>query len=321
MSKMYKNIVLILIFCSGIQLYSQQDAQYTQYMYNTMTVNPAYAGSRGMLSIAALHRSQWVGLDGAPQTQTLNIHSPMGRLNKVGMGLSIVNDKIGPIQETSFDVDFSYTIKTSDEGKLSFGVKGGGHLLDIKFSELNQYKEGGTDPLLETDIQNKFSPNVGAGIYYHTDKFYVGISAPNLLETKHFSNSNFNDTSGNSVSILAAEKTNYYIIGGYVFELNPDLLFKPAILTKMVTGAPVQVDVSASFLLREKLSLGLAYRWSAAFSAFAGFQASESFMVGIAYDREITELGNAAFNNGSFEVFLRFDFIRYLDNILTPRFF
>ena len=147
-------VFLFLLFV-GARINAQQDAQYTQYMYNTVSVNPAYAGSRGHMSIAALHRSQWIGLDGAPQTQTLNLHSPIG-YRGVGMGFSIVNDKIGPTSETNFDIDFSYTIYTSTEGRLSFGLKASAHLLDIRFSELNQYAP---DQTLEQDIDNRFSPN------------------------------------------------------------------------------------------------------------------------------------------------------------------
>ena len=172
----YKNLLLMLslvFFCGGT-LFAQQDAQYTQYMYNTASVNPGYAGSRGHLSIAALHRSQWVGLDGAPVTQTLNLHSPIG-YRGVGLGLSIVNDKIGPTSETYADIDFSYTLHLSTEARLSFGFKASAHLLDIRYSELNQIAPDNT---LSQDIDNKFSPNFGAGVYYHNEKFYLGLSVP-----------------------------------------------------------------------------------------------------------------------------------------------
>lgn len=297
--------VFVTVFC-----FAQQDAQYTQYMYNTISINPAYAGSRGVASITGLHRSQWVGLEGAPVTQTLNIHSPIGLYKNMGLGLSIVNDQIGPTQETYFDIDFSYTINTSETAKLSFGLKAGGHLLNVDFNELNQkYSD---DPLTQANIDNRFSPNIGAGIYFHTDKFYVGLSAPNLLETKHFDESSLSEVQ---------EDIHYYFITGYVFDLNPSIKFKPALLTKAVFGAPLQVDLSANFLIQEKFILGAAYRWDAAVSGLAGFQISRALMVGLAYDREITELGNAVFNNGSFEVLLRFELFSSADRIITPRFF
>lgn len=298
--------ILVLLFTNS--MYSQQDAQYTQYMYNTVSVNPGYAGSRGHISVAALHRSQWVGLDGAPKTQTFNIHSPIG-YRGVGLGLSIVNDQIGPTSETSFDVDFSYTIYTSVEGRLSFGLKGSANLLDVRFSELNQFAP---DQTLQQNIDNRLTPNIGAGVYYHTNRFYAGLSVPRFLETSHFDESSLS---------TAKEQMNFYFITGYVWDVNPFLKFKPALLTKVVQGAPLQVDVSANFMMNEKFILGAAYRWDAAFSGMAGFQISNKFLIGIAYDKETTELGSARFNDGSFEVILRYDFITTKGNLKSPRFF
>ncbi len=298
--------------------YAQQDAQYTQYMYNTISVNPAYAGSRGVMSIMGLHRSQWVGLDGAPRTQTLTLNTPMGRNERVGLGLSIVNDEIGPTDETYFDIDVSYTIPTSEKGKLSFGLKAGAHLLNIDFQRLSQFNEN--DALFETNIDNKFSPQVGVGVYYHTEKFYFGLSAPNLLETDHFDESSTSSDS-DAVSFLAEERINYYFISGYVFDVSDSVKFKPAVLSKLVFGAPLQVDLSANFLLFERLTLGAAYRWSAAVTGQVGFQVSDALMIGFAYDRETTELGQSQFNDGSYEVMLRFELFKKYDRLLTPRFF
>ncbi|MBT8178902.1 MAG: type IX secretion system membrane protein PorP/SprF [Eudoraea sp.] len=292
---------------------AQQDAQYTQYMYNTVSVNPGYAGSRGHMSIAALYRAQWVGLDGAPKTQTLNLHTPMG-YGGAGLGVSIVNDEIGPTSETYFDLDISYTIKASDDARISFGIKGSAHLLDIRFSELNQNlaNPGGPDPTLQQDIQNRFSPNIGAGVYYHTQRFYAGFSVPRILETSHFDESSLS---------TATEQMTFYLISGYVMDMSAFWKFKPAILSKVTKGAPLQLDLSANFMYNDKFIIGAAYRWDAAFSGMAGFQISPSFLIGLAYDREITELGNAAFNDGSFEVILRYDFIRVQGNLKSPRFF
>ncbi len=302
--------IITLLLCFTSVVHAQQDAQYTQYMYNTVSVNPAYAGSRGHLSIAALYRNQWLGLDGAPETQTLNLHTPMG-YRGVGLGISIVNDKIGPTSETYFDIDFSYTIQTSFDAKLSFGLKASAHMLDIRYSELDEFE---IDPQLQSqqDIQNKFSPNIGAGIYYHTERFYTGLSVPRLLETTHFDES--------SIS-TATEQINLYFITGYVWDLNPFLKFKPTLLTKAVQGAPFQVDVSANFMFNEKFIGGVAYRWDAAFSGLFGFRISDEMFIGLAYDRETTDLGAATFNDGSFEVILRYDFVKNLSNLKSPRFF
>ncbi|MBR9855579.1 MAG: type IX secretion system membrane protein PorP/SprF [Algicola sp.] len=312
-NKMYKakiQWILVLLIFGLVNMQAQQDAQYTQYMYNTVSVNPAYAGSRGHLSIAALYRNQWLGLNGAPETQTLNVHTPVG-YRGVGLGLSVVNDKIGPTSETYFDVDFSYTIQTSWEGRLSFGLKASAHMLDIRYSQLDEFE---IDRQLQSqqDIQNKFSPNIGAGVYYHTDRFYAGLSAPRILETTHF------DTSSIST---AKEQINLYLITGYVWDLNPFLKFKPTLLTKAVQGAPLQVDLSANVMFNEKFIGGIAYRWDAAFSGLFGFMLSDQLMLGLAYDRETTELGAATFNDGSFEIILRYDFIRNIGNLKSPRFF
>lgn len=312
-SKNMKQILSIFIIALTVfsTLNAQQDAQYTQYMYNTLSVNPAYAGSRGVLSLAGLYRTQWVGLDGAPDTQSFNIHSPISE--RSGLGLSIINDEIGngTNQDTYFDVAYSYTVPTSVNGKLSFGLKAGGHLLNIDFNRLRNF-DSSSNPGVETIIDNRFSPNFGAGIYYHTERFYAGLSVPNFLKTEHFEN---------STSSIATERMNWYMITGAVFNLNYDWKFKPAILVKAVTGAPLQADLSANFMYNEKLTLGAAYRWDAAWSAMFGFQISEKLMLGLGYDREITELGNTAFNDGSFEVFLRYEFLTRHRRVLTPRFF
>lgn len=310
-------IISILFAVIGFNMASaQQDAQYTQYMYNTISVNPAYAGSRGVTSITGLHRSQWVGLDGAPSTQTISINAPIGFREKVGIGISVVNDEIGPTQETYLDIDFSYTVNVSERAKLSFGLKAGGHLLDVRFSELNTFT--GSDVLLQQDIDNKFSPNIGAGIYYHNNRSYLGLSAPNLLETRHFDESN---SSGDDVSFIARERINFYLIGGHIFDLNDKLKLKPSFLGKYVSGAPLQIDLSANFLIDEQITLGAAYRWSAALSGLVGYQFSEALMIGIAYDRETTQLGETIFNSGTLEVFLRFELARSYDKLISPRFF
>ena len=309
-------VTVLMLFSLIAGLYAQQDAQYTQYMYNTMSVNPAYAGSRGQLSAAALYRSQWVGLEGAPKTQTLNLHSPI-RNSRLGYGISIINDNIGDgvVQETQFDAVLSYTVDVALDAKLSFGLKVGGNMLSLDFNGLNNFD---SENIQGENIDNKFSPNFGVGEYYHTDKFYAGLSAPNMVETEYFDNS---QRDANSVQFLSKERMNFYLITGYVFDLNNNFKFKPAVLTKVVGGAPLQIDLSASFLFNDKFSFGAAYRWDAALSGLLGFQLSDQFMIGLAYDRETTELGGTQFNDGSFEVFLRFELVKSFRRMVSPRFF
>lgn len=290
----------------GLVSYSQQDAQYTQYMYNTINVNPAYAGSRGVMSIFGLHRTQWVGLDGAPVTNAFSINSPIENSN-LGVGLSFVNDRIGPTVENTISADLSYTIQTSESYKLSFGVKGTANLFNLDINKLNP--QNASDPLLQ-NLNNNFSPNVGAGAYLHSNKSYLGVSVPNFFQTKRYSD--------NDVAVFK-ERWNLYFIGGYVFDLNPNLKFKPAFLTKLVQGAPLQVDISGNFLINDKFVLGAAWRWSAAVSLMAGFQISDGLYIGYGYDLETTKLAN--YNSGSHEVFLRFELFKRQDRIVSPRFF
>ena len=310
---MKKILVLILFIVLFNSLsYGQQDAQYTQYMYNTISVNPGYAGSRDVLSLTGLYRTQWVGLEGSPKTMTFSGHSPL-KNEKLGIGVSIVRDQIWVQDETYIDIDFSYTINTSANGQLAFGIKAGAHLLNIDFAKTSPENTTDDDFDLSNNVDNKFSPNVGFGIYYHTDKFYLGYSAPTLLRTNYYED----DVS--SVSYLAKDRVNHYVIAGYVFDLNASLKLKPAVLFKAVQGAPLQADLSGNLLLNEKLTLGLAYRWDAALSGLVGFQISEGLMIGYAYDWETTELNN--YNSGSHEIFLRFEFISSKDGIISPRFF
>ncbi|SRR6056297_131739 len=307
-------LFLVLLFVGEMR--AQQDAQYTQYMFNTISVNPAYAGSRGQLSIAALYRAQWVGLEGAPTSQTVNIHSPI-RNSKLGYGISVVNDEIGDgtVQETYFDGVLSYTIEVARDAKLSFGLKAGLNVLNLDFNRLRNFD---AEPVNVDNIENRISPNIGLGFYYHTKKFYAGLSAPNLLQTEHFDNS---ATDANAIQFLSQERINFYLITGYVFDLNGNLKFKPALLTKVVGGAPLQVDLSANFMFADKFTFGAAYRLDAAVSAMAGFQISDQLMLGLAYDKETTELGGTRFNDGSFEVFLRYELVKSFQRLVSPRFF
>lgn len=310
---MRAKLLVLALLLTGIDMFSQQDSQFTQYMYNTVNINPAYAGSRGVMSIFGLYRNQWVGLDGAPVTSTASLNTPIGNSN-VGLGLSVISDKIGPSDETSISADISYSIPTSDTFKLSFGLKGTANLLNIDFTKLNIYDQ--TDPRFQNNVDNKFSPNIGAGIYLHSNKTYFGLSVPNFLETKHFDESASNS---NSASFVAKERMHYYAIAGHVFDLSPSIQFKPAVLAKIVQGAPLQVDISGNFLINEKFTVGAAYRWSAAMSAMVGFQATENWFVGYAYDMETTKLAN--YNSGSHEIFLRYELFNNYDRVVSPRFF
>ena len=308
MKMIFKKIKYLLfslfLFIAGSG-FAQQDSQFTQYMYNTAILNPAYAGSRGVLSMNGIYRNQWVGMEGAPETMTFSINSPVG-LKGVGLGANFYSDKIGPSIESNITADFSYTIRVSTETRLSFGLKGGLNILDVDVNKLNIYDPNDVN-LVSTNIK---SPVAGVGLYLHSDRWYLGLSSPNFLETKHY----------DEIAVsTATEKAHIYFIGGYVFNLNEEFKFKPAVLTKMVSGAPLSVDLSANVMYREKFTLGVAYRYDVTFSGLTGFQISDGLMLGYAYDYDTTELGN--YHSGSHEIFLRFELGTRTRSTINPRFF
>jgi type IX secretion system PorP/SprF family membrane protein len=286
-------ILIVIAICAQVEFsHGQQDAQYTQYMYNTLSINPAYAGSRDALSILSLYRNHWVGIQGAPTTFALSAHTPL-RNEKIGIGVSIVKDDIWIQDETSIDFDFSYTIESFRGYSLAFGIRGGAKLENIRFSQIQQIQNASDLP---EDTLNRFLPNFGFGLYYYNDDFYVGYSIPSLLKRQYF------DGNPN----LVEDRITHYIMAGYVLPLNRSVLFKPAVLIKTVAGSPIQTDLSANFLINDVVSLGLGYRMGSALSAVAGFNLSENLLVGYSYDWETTELNK--YNSGSHELFLRWEF-------------
>lgn len=300
--------LLFVLLLRTEKMFSQQDPQYTNYMYNTIVINPAYAGTRDVLSGVFLYRAQWVGLDGAPTTAVVSVHSPVEDSN-IGWGISIINDEIGPATEQNLSADFAYRIPFSNSSTLSFGIKATANLLNVDYTKLSIYDP--SDPLLQNNVDNRFTPNVGAGFYWYSDNYYLGASIPNFLETKYYDD--------NSRSSAASSKMDYYFMGGYVFDLSESIQFKPAFLAKLVNGAPLQVDATANFLFFEKFTLGSAYRINGAISALAGFQLSKSIFLGYSYDTEASNLAN--YNSGSHEIFMRFELVKSSSKIYSPRFF
>lgn len=286
---------------------AQQDAQYTHYMYNTMSVNSAYTGQRDVLSAVALYRAQWVGLDGAPRTLNFGVHSPL-RNERVALGLNVVNDQLGPTSETSVDLNVSYSIPVDAAGdvEFSFGVKGGVHMLDLDWTKGNF--QDLSDLLLNQNV-NLVSPTLGAGLYLHSHKWYLGASVPNVLESEHYDD--FQES-------IATERLHYFLMGGYVFDMNNNTKLKPAFLVKGVDGAPLIADASLNVLFNEKFTLGLSYRWDDSISGLVGFQVSENVFIGYSYDATTTGLNN--YNSGTHEIMLRFE-PSQLGRILSPRFF
>jgi len=307
---MKRIIIILVIFIAGINSsIAQQLPQFTQYMYNTIAVNPAYAGSRGVMSIVALGRNQWVGFNGGPETETLSINSPL-RNERIGLGLSLINDKAGYENFTYVYGDFSYTINLNESVKLAFGIKAGATYYKLA-DELYNGVEIGQDPYFDERL-DRWNPNIGAGLLFHTDKWYAGLSMPRFI----------NHDVNNQTDYAALEQVHYYLIGGYVFDLGQDVKFKPSVLGKYTQGAPISTDLTANFLFYEKLWLGASYRANgkqAAFGALVDFQVTEQFRIGYTYEVPTGEI--RPYTSGSQEILLMYEFRFTKKNLKSPRYF
>ena len=303
--------LLIFHFGPWMQSNAQQDPQYTMHMYNTQVVNPAYLGSTEAVHFGFLTRSQWVDFEGSPQTGSFTISSPVGRRNKTALGLSIVSDVIGPTTEQSLTADYGYTFYNDYGSKITLGLKAGVSNLQVDYSILNL---ANTSDEQFSENTSLLSPQIGAAIYYNNDRFYAGFSVPNFLKTKHY------EVNGSVfASAEAKERMHYFLIAGYVFDINDAIKLKPAGMVKIVRGSPIQMDLSANIYFNEKITFGAAYRLDAAISAIAGFALSDRAFVGFAYDYQTTAIQQ--FSSGSYEMILRFTIPRKGERILTPRFF
>lgn len=295
-----KKIVLIIGFLLFIvKASAQQDPEYTHYMYNMNVVNPAYAtGTQAMLDLGVLYRSQWAGMEGAPKTFNFFGHIPLTK--KVEMGVSIISDDIGDgaKKEDNFYADFAYVLDLNNKAKLSLGLKAGFTSFKTNFNGfVFESGDSSTDMAFAENVNEVF-PNIGVGAYYFTDNYYLGLSAPNLLSSKHIE-----ERSG--INAFGSEKIHMFFTGGYVFDLSETLKLKPAFMTKIVEGSAVSLDLSANILFNEKFELGAAYRWDDAVSALMNIKVSPSISVGYAYDYTTSNLGQ--FNSGTHEIFMLFN--------------
>lgn len=312
--KTLKNISLVLALTIGsLSLKAQQVPVYTHYMNNTLVVNPGYAGSRDALTVTALHRSQWVDFKGAPTTQTITAHTPL-RNERLGLGLAVLNDKIGPSNNTSAIVDFAYKLKLTDKAKLAFGVGAGANIMQADLSTLDLDQQN--DPSFRNNINNKVTPTVGVGLYLSKERFYAGISTPNVLQ-----NTFAETTQANGTTVTAKEQRHYFAIAGAVFNLTENLAFKPTTLIKITAAAPIQGDLTASFIIRQKLLLGAMVRSGDAVGGLIGFDITNQLHVGYSYDWSYG-LETAKYNQGSHEILLRYDFEFFnKKQIHSPRYF
>lgn len=306
---MKKRVIIIAVtLLSGFAVLGQQDAMYTHYAFNTLGVNPAYAGSRDVITVTALHRSQWIGFDGAPVTQTLTLHSPIFN-EAIGTGLSIINDKIGPINMTSLYGDLSYRFKLTEKTKLAFGLKGGGNLMqgDIASLETTQAGDGAFQ-----NISSKFLPNFGGGLYLSSERWYLGIGVPKFLENGFITN---------STGVAVGEKRHYFFIAGTLFDIASGVKLKPTAFVKATQAAPLEADLTAMFIIRDKLELGLMGRTGDALGALIGYNFTNQIRVGYSFDWSF-ENTTAVYNAGSHEVIVRYDILNTKPGkIRSPRYF
>jgi type IX secretion system PorP/SprF family membrane protein len=303
---MKKLILILFALVIAQEISAQQDPQYTQYMYNMNVINPAYAGISEGLSIGALYRSQWVGLDGGPETFTFNIHSPVGK--QLALGLSVISDKIGPVEETNAYVDVSYTIPVGMETRLAFGVKGGFTFHNIGLVDLTLVDPN--DPFFAQNI-NETTPNIGAGVYfYKPNKYYISASVPNILNGVHL------DANGTKIG---SETEHFFAAAGYVFDLSNNFKLKPHALLKYATDAPISYDLNANLFMYDLVEVGVGYRLDDSFSGMVNFQVMDNLRIGYAYDAIQSDLDIVT--NSSHEVFINFDFNFSSKVSRSPRYF
>jgi type IX secretion system PorP/SprF family membrane protein len=307
MKKLYFFAVIVLI--TFIDVRAQQDPHYTQYMYNLSVINPAYAGSKENLSMGLLYRKQWVEIEDAPTTGTFFGHMPVGK--NVGVGLSVISDKIGPVEENNIYGDFSYTLNLGGEHRLAFGLKAGAtfHKVGL-FSDIgNGNVPDAEDPAFQEDSNRTFL-NLGTGFFYYTNKYYVALSVPNMLKSKYL------DYDGRQ---FGTETLHYFLTGGYVFDLNPNLKFKPFAMVKSAFNAPTSLDLSTNFLFNNKFEVGATYRLEDSFGAMVNYAITPNLKIGYAYDHIVSDLNVTT--PSSHEVILLFDLNFPKKVSQSPRYF
>lgn len=303
-------ITVAILFLTGLcieSLLAQQSAMYSQYMFNTLAVNPAYAGSRNVISATALLRSQWVGIAGAPRTSTFTIDAPL-KDKRIGVGLQIFNDKLGVTNTTGGVLSYAYRIRM-EKATLSFGMQGSASQFTANFSNVSLEPTSQIfDPAFGSDVR-KVLFNIGTGVYYNSDRFYAGLSSPELL------NNRLSSDTGN----LSRKTFHIYLASGYVFDINTDLKFKPSFLFKAVGGSPLQADLNATVWIKDRVAVGAQYRTSADILGLLEVQINPQIRIGYAYDHSVTRLRN--YNSGSHEIMLRYEFGFNGSKFLSPRYF
>ncbi|TRZ42000.1 PorP/SprF family type IX secretion system membrane protein [Robertkochia solimangrovi] len=307
----FRYSLLIIALITGLNSYAQQDPSFTMYMYNMSLINPGYAtDDPDFINFGAMYRNQWVGAEGGPTTMSVFVHSPL--TYNVEGGLSIVHDQIGDVvKETNVYADAAYVISLNRWSRLSFGVKVGATFYNTDFDGF-VYSDPLPDPAYASNVSKTF-PNFGFGAFFFSDRYYVGLSAPQLLRSKHLE-------SDEGVMALGREEIHFFLTGGYVFPLSDSVKFKPTFMTRAVGGAPLSVDLNANVMIEDKVEVGLGYRFGDSMTGLVNFKVTPGLRVGYAYDYTVSNLGR--FNSGTHEIMLLWDLnIFGLGNDKSPRFF
>lgn len=310
MMKTILKITMIFIFSALFtQVKGQQDPMISQYMFNGLFLNPAYAGSHKYFESTLLYRKQWVNFVGAPQSILAAVDGPLQN-NKMGVGLILMNDKIGVTNQTDILANYSYNVKVG-EGKLAFGIKAGISQFRASVSDLVYWDEA--DPVYVSNIQSKVIPRFGTGAYYYQDKWYAGVSVPTLLayDNSYKFSANINDASNLRRHLL--------VTGGYVFTLNDNWKIKPSALIKYTHAAPIEVDINTNVLYKDMIWLGVSFRTGDSFVTMLEYQANDRFRIGYAHDFTITKIRN--YSTGTHEIMVGYDFGKDFTKVKTPRYF
>ncbi len=306
-------VVASMLLLSSLTLQAQQSPMFTHYMYNTLVVNPAYAGSRDALTVTALGRTQWVNFTGAPTTESFTIHAPLNH-QPVGVGLAVLNDKIGPVNNTSIIADLAFKVKLNGNSKLAIGMSIGVNLLQAHLNTLQLDQQA--DPSFQYNVKNRVTPNYGLGIYYARERFYAGVSCPNLIENNFFSS---NPSVG--TTLVAKDQRHYFFIAGAVMNISENLAFKPTTLIKATAGAPLQMDLTAAFILRKRVTIGAMFRNNDALGVLLGLDVLSNLHIGYSYDWS-SGIRTFTYNQGSHELMMRYDFLSMSHKqIHSPRYF
>lgn len=306
----FKYILTLTVVLLGLRSFGQQDPMYTQYMNQILSVNPAYAGAKGVTSASIIAREQWVGWEGHPSTQTIFVHSPMN--NEMGIGGSIINDEVGIISNTAIFGDYSYTITYPGERYLALGLKAGISFYRAALSSVDLGSGDPNDPAFATDVEGRFLPNAGVGVYYSSPDYYLGLAVPKLIANKI----TLQDVTTGTVS---REQLHVFFMGGYVFDINRILKFKPYFMLRATPNAPLSVDITGQVVFIDKLWAGVTYRLGNSFGAMLQVQLNEQLKVGYAYDLTTTSMGD--YNSGTHEIMLTFDFSFGRGRVRSPRYF